>query len=55
MAGVQLNTLYFHQSHFYLGRIPCINPASIHIVFFSSLQLLFQQGRRNVCRRIVVD
>src|SRR6218665_4062338 len=34
---------YFYQSHFYLGRIPCINPGSINIVFVSSLQLLFQQ------------
>src|SRR6218665_22929 len=35
---------YFHQSHFQLGRIRCINPASIGIVFVSSLQLLFEQG-----------
>src|SRR6218665_3160414 len=35
----------FYQSHFYLGRIPCINPGSIDIVFVLSLQLLFQQGK----------
>ena len=36
---------YFYQSHLKLGRIPCINPGSIDIVFVSSLQLLFQQGK----------
>jgi len=36
---------YFHQSHFQLGRISCINPGSSDIVFVSSLQLLFQQGK----------
>src|SRR6218665_904565 len=36
---------YFYQSHFWLGRIPCINPGSSDIVFVSSLQLLFQQGK----------
>ena len=41
----QLKMLYFHQSHFYLGRIPCNNPAPIDVVFISSLQLLFQQGK----------
>src|SRR6218665_2615272 len=35
----------FYQSHFQVGRIPCINPGSIDIVFVSSLQLLFQQGK----------
>src|SRR6218665_1506970 len=29
---------YFLQSNFQLGRIPCISPASIDIVFGSSLQ-----------------
>ena len=36
---------YFHQSHFKLGRISCINPAYADIVFVSSFQLLFQQGK----------
>src|SRR6218665_1388121 len=36
---------YFYQSHFYLGRIPCINPGSIDKIFVSSFQLLFQQGK----------
>ena len=36
---------YFHQSHLQLGRISCITPASVDIVFVSSLQLLFQQGK----------
>ena len=36
---------YFYQSHFQLGRIPCINPGSVDIVFVASLQLLFQQGK----------
>jgi len=62
---VSLNTLYFHQSHFYLGRIPCINPAPIDIgpsILFVTPRFFFNKeshsrrniGRRNVCRRVVV-
>ena len=36
----QLKTFYFHQADFYLGRILCINPASIYTAFFSLVQLL---------------
>jgi len=39
----QLKTVYFHQSDFYLGRIPVINPASIYTAFFSLDQLLLDK------------
>src|SRR6218665_2610713 len=42
---LSVKVAYFYQSHFWLGRIPCINPGSIDIVFVSSPQLLFQQGK----------
>ena len=41
----QLNTLIFINPTSSLGRISCINPASVDIIFISSFQLLFQQGK----------
>ena len=42
---LSLKDANFHQFHFQLGRIPCINPGSVDIVFVSSIQLLFRQGK----------
>jgi len=40
----QLKTLYFNQSHFYLGRILFITPAFTYTVFFVLIQLLLNKA-----------